>query len=348
MAARRPTLSMGQVLGGRYRIEAAIGEGGWGSVYRALCREGGYVAVKLLHTRLAERSVSRKRFEREAALLARLEHPNVVRLLDAGHADDGAPYLVFELLYGESLRDCMRREGAVAPERAGGIALEVLAGLDAAHGLGIVHRDVKPPNVFLCRDAAGAAVRARLLDFGIAKAIGSEESHHTKLTETGQMLGSPAYMAPEQVRGGEVGPRADLYALGLVLAELVGGERIVRGESGVDIILSHVADAPHVLPEAVRRSPLGPVVERAIRKAPEERYGSAREMAAAIGAALAPRPHAQPAEPRPVAVAPAAVSAPSAAFAPPVPLAPLAPVAPMGLGAPVAAGGPGARAARSS
>ncbi len=188
----------GEIIAERYRVEAAIGRGGYGSVYRVTSLQGGpQVALKVMHARLQHREVEIKRFQREVSLVARLQHPNVVRTIDYGHTSDGMPFSVFELLRGSALKYALRQEGPQGLDRAGAILLQVLHALEAAHSLGVIHRDIKPANIFLCAQADPNA-SVKVLDFGIAKALSADtQADYTSLTATGQMLGTPHYMAPE-------------------------------------------------------------------------------------------------------------------------------------------------------
>ncbi|MFO0617630.1 MAG: serine/threonine-protein kinase [Polyangiaceae bacterium] len=268
----------GALLDARYRVEARIGQGAHGSVYRALdTRTGVRVAIKHLHESQRASPVGVQRFEREAQYLLALNHPKIVRALAFGRVD-GAPYLVCELLEGLSLRDLLKTSGPLPLPVAVAIALDVLDALDAAHAAGIVHRDVKPGNIFLPPpDRPGPA---RVIDFGIARALERDGAPH--LTLTGEAIGTPAYIAPEQAHGDEVRETADVYALGLTLAEMIGGERVVRGSSELSLLVLQAAETPHELNDVVRRSPLSAVIARAIAKRAEARYPSAAAMRAAI------------------------------------------------------------------
>ena len=197
----------------RYRIERPLGRGGMARVDLARDVElDRLVAVKVLSETLAGDAELRERFVREGRLAARLAHPNVVVVLDAGE-DDGLPFIVMEYVDGETLADLVRREGALPSERAVGLAVQALAGLEHAHAAGLVHRDVKPGNLLLRQDG-----QLKIGDFGIARAV-----ELSGLTEAGTILGTAAYLAPEQARGEEVGPAADVYALAAVLYELLTG-----------------------------------------------------------------------------------------------------------------------------
>jgi eukaryotic-like serine/threonine-protein kinase len=209
-----------RVIAGRYIVRDVLGVGGGSEVLCALDRTTGLdVAVKILHdrARLADPE-ARRRLETEASALARLRHPNIVRLLDSG-TDDDEPFLVLELIRGRSLEEYLAMSGPLGPERAVALLAPVADALAWAHGRGVVHRDVKPSNILIGDDR-----RVRLADFGIARLQGT-----AMLTAPGMMIGTLAYLAPEQVRGAALGPKTDVYALGLVLLEAATGERPFEG-----------------------------------------------------------------------------------------------------------------------
>jgi serine/threonine protein kinase len=224
-----------------------------------------------------------ERFAREAALVQRLEHPNTVRLFDYGTTEQGLPYIVFELLRGRTLEQELER-GTLTPFRVGRVASQVLKSLMEAHALGIVHRDIKPSNVLLV-DYSGETDFVKVLDFGVARNV-KVEGEKPGITHDGQIIGTPSYMAPEQVRGGAVGPEADLYALGLVMAEATIGSRIYGEGSAMEIWMKQTSSEPVPLPHLVTSSALGPVIVRATRKLASERYPSAEEMLGDVERAL--------------------------------------------------------------
>jgi serine/threonine-protein kinase len=275
------SFDVGAVMDKRYRIEAEIGIGAQGGVYRASeLRLGRAVALKILHPGSVGKGEAEARFLREAKLGRELQHPNTVRLLDFGRDDNGTPYLVYELLEGESLRTILRRDGPIDVKRVVRIAMQVLKSLQEAHSLGIVHRDIKPANIFLAR-YVGEEDFVKVLDFGIAKASAAQD---TPLTAAGESLGTPSYMAPEQVKGEEVGPTVDLYALGLTLAEAVTGSIVVTGASAAAVAMEQAADRPVKLASFVLESPLGAIIQRATAKSRDARFPSASEMLAAVTA----------------------------------------------------------------
>ncbi|CAN5528363.1 hypothetical protein BH09MYX1_BH09MYX1_42070 [soil metagenome] len=277
-----PDLS-GRLLGGRYRVKRLLGRGGMGSVYEAVQEDlGRSVAVKVLDPSLAVFGDQVERFRREATSAAALGHSNIVSVTDFGRAEDGEPpYLVMELLSGESLGALLERESVLAPERMAFIASQMLSALGAAHGAGIVHRDIKPDNVFITSTSAFHDL-VKLLDFGIAK-LGVEHGGG-RLTGTGAMLGTPAYMAPEQARGGTVDLRADLYAVGATMYQALSGRLPHDAPSFPAMLFAIVEQSPESL--STLRPDLAPglvkVVERAMAKSPDARYPSAEAMRAAL------------------------------------------------------------------
>ena len=276
-------LNPGDVVGGRYRIDGVVGRGGFGAVYRATQQDtGAEVALKVLLKNFTSSKVDAKRFKREAALVQKLRHPNVVQLLDFGTTEEGVSYIAFELLKGTPLSKFLKAEGAMPLYRAAQVTRDILGALAAAHAMGVIHRDIKPGNVFLLEGTE----EAKVLDFGIAKAVTGEEAAATQLTEAGQMIGTPHYMAPEQVRGTGVVPGTDVYATGLLFAEMICGRRMVKGSALIDIYMMHISGDPIALPEVVTSSPVGEVIARAVDKVVEQRYATAGEMLAALDRAM--------------------------------------------------------------
>jgi serine/threonine-protein kinase len=257
---------------GRYEILSPLGEGGMGSVYKALDPMiGRTVAVKTLTAGLGEEELAefKGRFFREARSAGRISHPNVVTIYDVGEAD-GTPFIAMEYVEGRTLRAALDAEGALAPERAARIAAQVAAGLAAAHKLAIVHRDVKPANIMI---APGAPVK--LMDFGIAKLPDSMK------TQTGMILGSPTYVAPEQVVGQSVDGRSDVFSLGVVLYEMLTGTVPFAGMA-VGALLYSVLNEAHPPPSAYNtRVPavFERILARALAKHPDDRYQDAAELA---------------------------------------------------------------------
>jgi serine/threonine-protein kinase len=263
----------------RYRIEALLGAGGYGAVYAAIqLNLNRRVALKVLHPHVMARPLARERFEREARLAQLLQHPNVVRLFDFGvDAATQQSFIVWEMLEGRSLEAEVSRLGPLDWRRVLRIATQVLKALSEAHGRGIVHRDVKPANLYLC-DFAGEPDFVKVLDFGIATFSDAEGA---RITQEGT-LGTPMYMAPEQVLGEPVDARTDLYALGLVMAEAIAGTPPLSGRSAMEIAMKQLAAEPHELDPRVLATPLCGVIARAVEKQRERRFASAEEMLRAI------------------------------------------------------------------
>ena len=267
------TQAASRLVAGRYRLGPVIGRGAMGVVYRAhderLDRD---VAVKFLRMDLAAHTSVRDRFEREGTSAARLLHPNVVTVFDSGE-EDGEPHIVMECLPGRTLADELR-EGPQAVERTREMALEVLSALSAAHALGIVHRDIKPANLLLTEHGS-----FKVGDFGIAKSVDGLDQ-----TETGAILGTAAYLAPERVEGHAATFRSDLYSLGVVMYEALTGAKPFVGDNPAAIAYA-VHDAVPVPVRDLRPDAdpdLIAAVERAMARNPDERFDSADAMAEAI------------------------------------------------------------------
>ena len=300
----------GRPLGGRYRMGALLATGGMGEVWAAhdllLDRA---VAVKVLGGALAGDGRAAERLRREARAAGRLEHPSIARVLDLGE-HDGRPYLVMELLEGESLAARIDRAGPMPPVEAARVVAAVAGALEAAHQAGVVHRDVKPGNVFLTSTGA-----VKVLDFGIASA-----ANDAALT-TGDLLGTAAYLAPERVLGHRATPAADIYALGVVLYELLAGHRPFDGGTEVELAMAHVnADPPSLLQAASSTPPfLVAACHQALGKDPSARPAPAATFAELVRgpvpglgatrplplpASLVTAPATSPVSPAPVPVPP--------------------------------------------
>jgi len=272
----------GRVLGGRYTLRKRLGAGGWGAVYAAVQNDlGRPVAVKVLHVNVAITTDGLARFEREAKSAAALGHPNIAQVTDFQAALGEPPFLVMELLEGATLGEVLRREHKLPPARVAWIAHQILAGLDVAHRAGIVHRDIKPDNVFLV-SMPGVEDHVKLLDFGIAKLSG--ESQEQQLTATGATLGSPAFMAPEQIRTRSVDHRVDLYAVGATMYLALSGRMPFEADTvhGMLLAVTEQRAVPLAALEPSIDPRLAAVIERAMHKDPAGRFGSAAEMRAAL------------------------------------------------------------------
>ncbi|MFW6023954.1 MAG: serine/threonine-protein kinase, partial [Myxococcota bacterium] len=282
---------IGRVLDGRYRIVGELGKGGVGVVYRAehlqLARA---MAIKLLHSEFGASQNQVRRFEREAQTLAALSHPHIVTVTDYG-VTDGMPYLVMELLEGQTLQQLIKDEAPLSPDRAVDITRQTLRALAFAHGQGLVHRDLKPGNIFLQR-LPDAHDHVRILDFGLAKFIvGDAADNGPALTRTGAVFGTPAYMAPEQASGDAVEASTDVYAMGVVLFEMLAGRRPFTGNMGELLrhhLLTPVPSLHEVLPNRVASPELDRFLRRALAKQRQERFQNASEMLADLDAL--PRP----------------------------------------------------------
>src|SRR6476620_9808341 len=274
---------VGTLLNGRYRLDAQIGHGGMSTVYRAfdtvLERQ---VAIKLMHREIASDSDQLERFRREARAVAQLNHPHVVGVIDAGEdgdPDHPTPYIVFEYVEGEKLKDRIKRHGRLQIGEAVAYAIEIARALGAAHERAIVHRDVKPQNVLI--DEEGSA---KVTDFGIARTLDQEG-----LTADGRVLGTTDYVSPEQALGHAVTGQSDLYSLGIVLFEMLTGDVPFKGENQVAVAMKHVREE---LPDVQIRRPevsaaLAAVLDRATAKDLGRRYPDARSLIADLEEVLA-------------------------------------------------------------
>ncbi len=260
----------GTVLSRRYRLEQKLGSGGMSTVY--LARDETlerWVAAKVLHREISDEPDQIERFSREARAVAQVSHPNVVAVIDAGE-DSGRPYIVFEYVEGETLKQRIDRLGQLPLDEAAAYAIEVGRGLQAAHARRLVHRDVKPQNVLI--DAEG---RAKVTDFGIAR-----ELEQDGLTKTGRVLGTTDYVSPEQAMGQGVDARSDIYSLGVLIYEMLTGEVPFQAENLVGVAMKHVNEK---MPNVQRRRPevsaaLAAVIERATEKKPDKRYPDMQAM----------------------------------------------------------------------
>ncbi|HUI36885.1 MAG TPA: protein kinase, partial [Gaiellaceae bacterium] len=272
---------VGELIADRYELEELVGTGGMSSVYRAndrlLERD---VALKVLHDRFTVDGDYVERFRREARAVAQLSHPNIVTVIDRGE-QDGRQFIVFEYVDGENLKTLIEREGPLPEREAIELALQIARALGFAHERGLVHRDVKPQNVLLNGDAG-----AKVTDFGIARSLDVQGG----LTQTGTVMGTSDYIAPEQARGRQVDAQSDVYSLGAVLYELLTGEVPFPGDNFVAVAMRHINEPP---PSVRERRPelslrLDAAVRRAMAKDPEERFGSMDELCAELSACLGP------------------------------------------------------------
>ncbi|HZU82131.1 MAG TPA: serine/threonine-protein kinase [Polyangiaceae bacterium] len=292
--AEGPSLAIGQLLGGKYRVVRLLGEGGMGAVYEGEQQLGTTkrkIAIKTLHPSLSRDAKIKARFEREVGTVAELEHPNTIQVFDFGSTEDGILYIVMEFLHGKSLAVLLERDGAMPPDRVDRIIQQVCGSLEEAHARGIVHRDLKPDNVVLV-DRAGKKDFVKVLDFGIAKRAHEEDRNEQKLTQQGMVLGTPPYMSPEQFTGRPIDARSDIYSLGVMAYEMLTGRLPFQANTAWEWATQHMTQAPIPIeslaggtraPEAMRAT-----IRRSLAKSPDERFQTVQEFAAAFSGAAAP------------------------------------------------------------
>jgi serine/threonine protein kinase len=284
----------GTTIRGKYRILSKLGEGGMAVVYKAMhMRFEELRALKVMKAELAGDHGFVKRFMQEAVLTRKIQHPNAVRVEDIDEAEDGCPFMVMEYLEGRGLKDVIEAEAPMAPARVCLIARQIAGGLSAAHRLGVVHRDVKPANIVLVGQSGYAALaggeQAKVLDFGIAKAKEARLDQHGKdsatLTHTGNVIGTPTYMSPEQargMRGADLDGRSDLYSLGIVMYQMLAGGLPFNADTSMEWILAHVQTPPKTFrefrPDLEVPPALAQVVMRCLEKDPARRPPSAEAL----------------------------------------------------------------------
>ena len=273
--------SVGDVVDDVFRVDEEIDHGNFGAVYKVTdLLEKRILALKVLKPGPHDEEELHRRFEREARLIYSLNHPHVVRVYYYGETRTKLPYMAMEYLRGTDLKSLLRHHGGLSESLSRRITIESLAALHTAHDRGIVHRDLKPANIFLVDD--GGKGHVKVLDFGFAKALEGESTN--EITNAGTLVGTPAYMSPELVHKKDVGPGADIYAMGLILAEMLTGEKVVQVESIYDTVIFQGSEKPIKLAKPLRKSPFHPIIARAIAKDLDERYSSAVEMIDALRA----------------------------------------------------------------
>lgn len=278
---------LGRIVMDRYKVLRFLGRGGMGAVYEGrhtlLNRQ---VAIKVMNQSILSDETAVARFIREAKTAAMLEHPNAVMVYDFGVLEDTGAFIVMEFINGSSLRQLLSRTGALSLKQALSIFAPVCSAVEAAHRLGIIHRDLKPENIML-KEADDGTVVVKVVDFGLAKIVRGEESGSAKLTQTGQIMGTPHYMAPEIFEGGDVDHRVDIYALGVILYEMLTGSPPYTGSLEA-VIAGHMMRHPQ--PVSKLNSTISPdideVLKSALHKKPQERVGSAMELLTSLQASL--------------------------------------------------------------
>ena len=274
-------LSAGAVLQGRYKIVSALGAGGFGAVYKAIqLATNQPVAIKVMHPSADEPDARREnrvaRFRREMDLCARLQHPNIVGLVDSGQTEDGRLFAVFQFASGRGLDQVLAEEGALDPREARYLMAQVLDALSCAHNLGVVHRDLKPANIMVV--STGTRRNALVLDFGIgAMAKDAHDTTYAKLTSQHEWLGTPHYAAPEQIRGASPTPASDIYSWGLVYLECLTGQPVIPGSPMVAMMI-HVGPDPIPIPRHLRHHRLGRLIQRAVVKEVSDRTATAASL----------------------------------------------------------------------
>ncbi len=284
---------VGTTVAGRYKVIKLLGEGGMGQVY--LAEHSAIekrIALKVLRAEYAHKGDIVTRFQQEAISASRIKHPNVLDVFDFGQLENGCFYLAMEFLEGNDLADELQRSRVLTAPRALPIAMQICRALSAAHAKGVVHRDMKPENVFLQRTADGEEI-VKIVDFGIAQLKPSNEeaaveSKHRRLTRTGMIFGTPEYMAPEQASGKHADLRCDVYAVGIILYELFTGAVPFTGETFLGVLTKHLNEMPPAMRAVYADLQISPelegVVQRALAKDPNYRYQSMNELAGALAA----------------------------------------------------------------
>jgi len=270
----------GQVLDGKYRLDALLAEGGMGAVYRAThVMLGKTVAIKLIRSAIVASPEIVRRFQREARAATALNHPNIVSVYDLGQTPDGTLYIAMEYIDGPSLKTLIQSGRAIPVARTIAILRQVASALATAHRHNIVHRDLKPHNIMLAAGPDGSEV-AKLVDFGIAKTF--DES--TQLTSAGSALGTPYYMSPEQIEGRAVDARCDIYALGIILYEMLVGEVPFADQSTPAVLVKQLKERP--IRPSLKNAAVPPALEaialRCLEKDPDQRFQTADAFAAAL------------------------------------------------------------------
>lgn len=270
---------IGKTIDGKYLIESMLGEGGMAVVYKShhtmMERQ---VVIKVMQGWLLSNKKSIERFQRECKVTAKLNHPNIVTVYDVGDINGKAPYLVMEYIQGESLADKIHRQGALSFETTADIIIQLCSGLSEAHSAGIIHRDLKPDNVLL-QNKSDRPDWVKIVDFGISHLVHGQAQ---RLTKTGRMVGTPEYIAPEQLKDKPMDMRTDLYALGIMMYEMLTGTVPFGGESAEAILMKHLLEMPQPMsvhkPEFTDGTPFDEIILKLLQKEPDHRYQTAAEL----------------------------------------------------------------------
>jgi serine/threonine protein kinase len=277
---------VGKTIDGKYLIQSPLGEGGMAVVYKANhIQMERTVVIKVMQGWLLSNRNSVERFERECKLTAKLNHPNIVSVYDVGSINGKEPYLVMEFINGESLADKIDKSGALPYATTGNIIVQICRGLQEAHSNGIIHRDLKPDNVLL-QHKSDRPDWVKIVDFGISNLVQGSK----RLTKTGRMVGTPEYIAPEQLKDRPIDIRTDLYGIGVMMFEMLTGHVPFDGESAEAILMKHLLEDPppmsEVKPDLPQPNPFQPIVDKLMRKDPDERYQTATELRLDVEQAL--------------------------------------------------------------
>jgi serine/threonine protein kinase/Tfp pilus assembly protein PilF len=292
---------IGQIIDNRYEVLSRLGKGGMGSVYRV--REtatGTEYALKMISPELADKKILAKRLEHEAIAAKTLTHANIAAIYDVGKAQNDAPYLVMDLIDGKGLDELLKAETVLTPDRAFAIFIQIAEALVHAHYKGVVHRDLKPSNILLTQTPSGQDF-VKIVDFGIAKIADSHNSDKTKLTQAGELLGTPFYMSPEQCKGDDLDGRSDIYSLGCVMYEVLAGRPPFADNNPVKVLLKHISEQPPVLPKHAGISAnLRSITTRCLEKDPADRYQTSQSLLSDLELAREGKPILQRSAPRAV------------------------------------------------
>lgn len=277
---------IGKTLDNKYLVQSILGEGGMAVVYKAHhVQMERTVVIKVMQGWLLSNRNSIERFERECKLTAKLNHPNVVSVYDVGTIAGKEPYLVMEFIKGESLGDKIHNEGNLPFAVSANIIIQVCRGLQEAHSMGIIHRDLKPDNILL-QHKSDRPDWVKIVDFGISNLVEGTK----RLTKTGRMVGTPEYIAPEQLKDRPIDIRTDLYAVGIILFEMLTGQVPFEGETAEAILMKHLLEEPpsmaSIREELKEDNPFEPIVTKLLRKDPDERYQTATELRLDVEKAL--------------------------------------------------------------